>query len=120
MSEGRNTKTRSPKGAAPVKKPAGVEQIWTAESIQALMTQLGKNQGSSQQEFLKACSEDKNLINAKGSNFTDEQILSKARFVSKRARDAGYKCNVPRIARGGIIPASGWEGIFKKAKLSKA
>lgn len=117
---GRTTKTKAPQGAPAVKKPAGVEQIWTAEGIQALMNQLGKHQGASQQEFLKSCREDKSLLNAKGGNFTDEQILSKARFVSKRARDAGYKCNVPRIARGGIIAPGAWDDIFKKARLSKA
>ena len=102
-----------------IKKPAGVEQIWTAESIQALMTQLGKHQGASQQEFLKSCLADTSLKNATGQSFTEKQILSKARFVSKRARDAGYKCDVPRMAKGGIIAPDGWEAIFKKAKLKK-
>lgn len=102
-----------------IKKPAGVEQIWTAVSIQALMNQLGKHQGSTQQEFLKSCLGDTSLKNAHGQSFTDKQILSKARFVSKRARDAGYKCDVPRTARGGIIDADGWAAVFKNAKLKK-
>jgi len=107
------------KKAKPVKKPVGVEQIWTAEGIQALMTQLGKHQGDSQQAFLKACTGDSTLVTANGGTFSDKQVMSKARFISKRARDAGYQCDVPRVAKGGIIAADGWGAIFKKAKLKK-
>ena len=100
--------------------PAGVEQIWTAASIQSLMTQLGKHQDATQQDFLKACNEDKTLISATGGKFTTKQIMSKARGISKKARDAGYKCDVPRLARGGIIEPSAWGDLFKNAKLKKA
>jgi hypothetical protein len=100
--------------------PAGVEQIWTAVSIQSLMTQLGKHQDDTQQNFLKACSGDATLRTASGGNFTTKQIMSKARGISKKARDAGYKCDVPRLARGGIIEPSAWGDLFKNAKLKKA
>ena len=118
----RNTrKTKSPAAAAPIKTPGGVEQKWSAETIQALMTHLGKHQGGhSQQDFLRACKADPAMVTTSGDPFTDKQIMSKARGISKKARDAGYKCDVPRLARGGIIDPNGWEALFKKAKLKKA
>jgi len=95
---------------------AGVKVIWSAKSVQQLTTLLGQHQNSTQADFITAGT--KSLKTLDGKAFTSEQLIAKARQVSKQAKDHGYSLSVPRKASHAAI-VEDWGSLFKAAGLKK-